>query len=252
MPKARATVAPGPAGADRWYGGGEVTGRRGVLDRAVPRALARARLRACAAPALLAACALAGCGGSEQDAHEPQGTFDVQVLRASFPAKQAVAKPTTLEIEVRNSGTRALPNVAVALDSLQYTEKFPQLSDNKRPVWAIEQGPGKKADPPVQSVDVSTPGSGSTSYVNTWALGPLAAGATQTFRWELMPVKPGPHTVAYSVFAGLAGKAKAQLSSGAPAKGSFSVVVAPAPAKRHVNPSTGRIEPGAAPPVSAP
>jgi hypothetical protein len=56
-----------------------------------------------------------------------------------------------------------------------------------------------------------------------------------------MPVKPGAHTVNFSVFAGLGGKARAQLSSGAPVKGRFAVAIAPAPATTHVDPNTGRI-----------
>jgi hypothetical protein len=103
----------------------------------------------------------------------------------------------------------------------------------------------------VQTQEVSQPGSGQTAYVNTWALGPLASGEARTFSWHVVPVKPGAHVVHYSVAAGLAGNAQAQASSGALA-GEFAVDIAPAPEVTHVDPNTGKVEPGAAPPVSAP
>ena len=60
-----------------------------------------------------------------------------------------------------------------------------------------------------ESQEVSPPGGGETAYVNTWALGPLDAGSTRTFVWQVVPVKAGLHTVHYTVAAGLAGKANA-------------------------------------------
>ena len=75
--------------------------------------------------------------------------------------------------------------------------------------------------------------------MNTWALGALAPGKTRTFIWHVVPVKAGAHTVHYSVAAGLAGKAKARLTSGAPAAGQFAVNIAPAP-KLHARQSVYR------------
>lgn len=198
----------------------------------------------------LAACAAlaGGCGGGKrQDAGEPARTFEMKIVRASFPARQYVARPTLLELQVRNTGSRTVPNVAVTIDSLSYTENFPELAANKRPVWAIERGPGAIAVPPVETQEVSTPGSGQTAYVNTWALGRLAAGRTQTFRWLLAPVKPGAHTVNYRIAAGLAGKSKVRLIAGTQVAGRFAVYVAPAPPLTHVDPNSGRVVAGAAP-----
>lgn len=209
-----------------------------------------ARARRLAAFALLGAFVplLAACGGGKRlDAGEPSGTFEMRVVRASFPTVQSVARITPLELVVRNVGTRAVPNVAVTLDSLLYTEHFPELAANKRPVWVVERGPGAIASPPVESQEISPPGGGQTAYVNTWALGPLAPGSARTFRWLLAPVKPGPHVVHYIVAAGLAGKAKASTSSGAPLAGSLPARILPAPPPTHVNPSTGKVEPGSAP-----
>ena len=244
----RRAQAPAP-GQWRWYRGAIVTGRprvlcvvgrraRGVLRRA-PAALAVA-VTGTSAPLL------AGCGGgSLQDTREPSGTFTMKVLHASFPDDQAIARQTRLELEVRNTGRRTVPNVAVTIDSFSYTSDYPELAADKRPVWVIERGPGAIAEPPVESQEVSLPGGGQTAYVNTWALGALGPGQTRTFTWRVVPVKAGAHTVHYAVAADLAGnKARAVLASGARVQGQFSVDVAPAPPSTHVNPSTGKVEGG--------
>jgi hypothetical protein len=235
----------------RWYRGAIVRGKRRVFcmvpRRArgalagTPRTLA---LGVAAASTLLAA----GCGGgTRQDAHEPAGTFAMKIVRASFPADQSIARPTRLELRVRNTGSRAVPDVAVTVDSFDYTSNYPELAADKRPVWAIERGPGAIAEPPVESQEVSPPGGGQTAYVNTWALGPLAPGKTQTFIWRVVPVKTGTHTVNFTVAAGLSGKAKARLASGAPVQGHFTVAITPAPPTTHVDPDTGRVVPGTYP-----
>jgi hypothetical protein len=202
---------------------------------------ARALALTCAAGIL----ALAGCGSSRQDKNEPKGTFAMKVVHASFPTKQAVARPATLTLTVKNTGEHTVPDVAITVDSFAYASKAPELAANARPVWAIEHGPGATAKPPVQSVDVSTPGSAQTAYVNTWALGPLKAGATQSFSWHVVAVKPGAYTVHYTVAAGTSGKAKARAAGGNPLQGQFSVVIAGEPPITHVNPATGKLAPGA-------
>ena len=202
---------------------------------------------------LLCACAglvASGCGGARQDAHEPSGTFTLQVAKASFPSGQAVARPANLELVVRNSGTQTAPNVAVTLDSFYYNSTFPGLASRQRPVWVIERGPGEIPEPPVQSEAVSPPGGGQTAYVNTWALGPLAPGAGRRFLWHVVPVKPGRRTVHYAIAAGLAGKARAALASGGAVAGAFTVEIAPAPPATHVDPNTGRVVAGAYKPSS--
>lgn len=197
--------------------------------------------------ASLAACALlvAGCGGgSEQNAAEHATSYKLAIVHASFPSKQSMAHPAALELQVRNTGEATVPNVAITVDSFEYTSSYPGLAADKRPIWAIEQGPGPVAKPSVQSQNVSIPGGGQTAYVNTWALGALAPRHTQTFAWHVVPVKAGTYTVSYTVSAGLAGKAKAQLSSGGPVQGHFTVQIAPKPAAVHVNPHTGKVTPG--------
>jgi hypothetical protein len=205
---------------------------------------------ASAAAVVVCATLAAGCGGgTRQDAHEPAGSFEMKIVRASFPSAQAVARPAQLELQVRNTGAHTVPNVAVTVDSFSYTATTPELAANKRPVWAIERGPGARAPSPVESQEVSPPGGGQTAYVNTWALGPLAAGQTQTFVWKVVPVKPGRYTVSFALAAGLSGKARAVLHSGGGVDGGFTVNIAPAPPTKHVDPRTGRIVTGAFPPV---
>ncbi len=189
-----------------------------------------------------------GCGGlAQQDAHERAGTFTLKVLHASFPAKQSMVRPATLALEIRNTGAHAAPNVAVSVDSFAYTSNYPLLASNRRPVWVVEQGPGKRANPPVPSEAVSPAGGAQTAYVDTWALGPLAAGHTAIFRWKVTPVRAGTHTVHFTVAAGLAGKSRARLASGSPVRGSFTADIAPAPPSRHIDPTTGRIVAGTYP-----
>jgi hypothetical protein len=198
--------------------------------------------------ALASTAALAsGCGAARQDAHERKGTFTLKVLKATFPSSQAVARPASLELQVENAGMHTAPEVAVTLDSFYYVEHFPALAADKRPIWAIERGPGAVPSLPVESEAVSPPGGGQTSYVNTWALGSLPAGRTQAFVWRVAPVKAGRYTVHYTIAAGLAGKAKAAREGGGAVQGQLTADIASAPPARHVDPATGRVVGGALP-----
>jgi len=212
------------------------------------------RLGAPAPAALLAAPAiallLAACGGGKrQDAGEPSRTFNLAIVRQSFPAKQTIARPAELELQVRNDGSATVPNVAVSVNSFNYLSSHPGLADRSKPIWAIEQGPGAVAKPPVETQEVSTPGGAQSAYVNTWALGPLPAGQTRTITWKVVPVRAGVHVVHFSIAAGLAGKARAALSAGGPVGGTFTVDIAGKAASSFVNPRTGRVETGAGPAV---
>jgi hypothetical protein len=231
----------------RWYRGAIVRGGwKGfwVVPGRARAALTGAPRTSAVASCALAALALAGCGsGSRQDAGEPAGTFTMKAL-ASFPAAQSIARPSRFVLAVRNTGARTVPDVAVTIDSFDYTSNYPELASRKRPVWAIERGPGAIASPPVETENVSLPGGAQTAYVNTWAFGPLAPGKTKTFIWRVVPVKAGSFTVHYAVSAGLAGKAKARLESGAGIRGQFPVYIKPAPDLKHVNPNTGQVEVG--------
>jgi hypothetical protein len=133
--------------------------------------------------------------------------------------------------------------VAVTVDSLTYRAKQPpKLADPERPTWIIYTGPGPAAaKPPVESEEVTRAGGGETASTHTWALGRLAPGATKTFAWKLLPVVSGVKTIHYRIAAGLNGRAKAELSGGGAAAGSFTVHIAPAPRAVRVDPETGAI-----------
>ncbi len=185
-----------------------------------------------------------GCGGgARQDAHEAKSSYRLDVVHASFPAIQSIARRTALTLAVHNSGLRTAPNVAVTIDSFEYTENFPELASDKRPIWVVEAGPGDIGHA-AQTATVSPAGGGQTATSNVWALGPLAPGATRVFRWLLAPVKAGRRTVKYTVSAGLGGNARAVNASGGPVQGVFGVYVTASPPPTQVNPNTGEVAPG--------
>ena len=162
-------------------------------------------LRAGLPAVLLAAATVAGCGGGErQDASEKAGTYRVEVVSASFPAKQSIADSNQLKIRVRNADDKPLPNVAVTLQTkvagqtggapqaFETDVNDPSLANKARPIWIVDRSPS----------------GGETAYANTWALGPLKAGDERTFTWSVTAVKSGSYTIDYAVSPGLTGKAK--------------------------------------------
>jgi hypothetical protein len=180
--------------------------------------------------AALAAVAGAGCGGSDrQDADEPAGDFPVEVTAASFPARQRVSRPATMKIAVRNAGRRAVPGVAVTLfktgggtqaAAFAQTSEQPGLASSSRPIWIVQDGPR----------------GGDTVYANTWSLGPLAAGKTKTFAWDVTPIRGGRYSISYRVAAGLTGRARAVAPGGGPVGGRFSVRIDDTPATATIAP----------------
>ena len=185
----------------------------------------------------LAGFVAAGCGGGKrQDADEPAGTFPVDVVKATFPTKQRLAESSELQIAVRNAGDKAVPNVAVTVESDEadqtaaaaaFAEASDQagLADPSRPVWVLDTGPH----------------GGITAYTNTWALGRLAPGQTRRFVWRVTAVQAGTHTVKWQVAAGLNGKAKATLAGNRAPAGSVTVAVSDKPAQARVDPKTGKV-----------
>lgn len=174
-----------------------------------------------------AALAVTGCGsGERQDANEPEGTFAVDVTKASFAGEQQIATGEKMTIRVKNTGSEAIPNVAVTVDSFDKRSEQAGLADARRPVWVVDEGPK----------------GGDTAYTNTWALARLPAGETKTFEWDVTPIEPGRYTVKYTVAAGLDGKAKATASGGGQATGTFPVQISKTPEQARVNPETGAVE----------
>jgi len=168
-----------------------------------PRAL---RLIAAPAAALVVLGTAACGGGASQGADEPSGTYRVAIVRSSFPTRQHVAAPTRLVIDVRNTGRKTVPDVAVTVDD--------------------PDGP---------------PEGSTTAYTDTWALGPLAAGETKRFVWRLTPVQPGTHRLRYRVAAGLAGQAKAVLAGDRVPERELTVRISGRPASARVDPETGAV-----------
>jgi hypothetical protein len=175
---------------------------------------------ACAALAL----GLAACGSEErQDENEPEGEFRVDVVDATFPAKQKLAKRSELSITVRNAGNETVPNIAVTVDGFDVDLKNENLADPSRPLFVINGQPKEIGDF-AESKDLAPEG-GDTAFVNTWALGPLKGGEEQTFKWSVTAVKAGRYTISYKVAAGLDGKAKAVDSAGTTPAGVFRGVI---------------------------
>jgi len=166
--------------------------------------------------------ALAGCGGGErQDENEPEGNFAVEVVRASFPDHQKLAKSSDMIVTVRNAGDKTIPDIAVTVNGFDERKKDPDLADPTRPVFAVNGVQVEIAGFP-EAKD-ATPRGCDTAYVNTWACGPLKPDEEKTFRWTVTAVQAGDYRIDWRVAAGLDGKAKAVAAGGGPApRGQFS------------------------------
>jgi hypothetical protein len=184
-------------------------------------------LRLTAAPsAALAALGLVACGGGvRQDAAERSGTYRVAIVRSSFPARQRLAAPARLVVEVRNTGKRTVPNVAVTVESFSARSERSDLADAQRPVWVIDR-------PPQGST---------TAYTNTWALVPMPAGETKRFVWRVTPVQTGTYRLRYRIAAGLTGRAKAVLTGNRAPEREVTVRISSRPARARVDPETGAV-----------
>jgi len=183
----------------------------------------RGRLGICGAAL---AVALAGCGGGErQDKNERAGTYDVDVLDASFPLSQHVSNQSRMRIRVRNAGNRTIPELAVTVKGFSRRSEQEGLADPNRPIWIVDSGPR----------------GGDSAYVATWSLGALRPGRTRTFEWRVTPVRAGRYDVRYEVAAGLDGKAKARTPDGERPGGSFSVRVSGEAPDARVDPDSGEV-----------
>lgn len=222
---------------------------------------------------LAAAGGLPACGSQQQNANEPSGNFPVQVLSASFPARQRLAQRTTLVLRIRNTGNQNIPNLAVTIcnttcgypapvgqgtsvQAFSYYLKMPGLASHSRPVWVVDKPPGICG----YSCVNGGPGTYFTVGANTWAMNrPLAPGGTAIFAWGVTAVTPGTYVVAWKVAAGIYGKARATLATGTTAPGvssctsqinqpgvcgAFSVRILRPPQQQHVTPG-GLVVPGA-------
>jgi len=173
-----------------------------------------------------ASAAIAGCGGDDdrQDANEPEGDYKVEVVDATFPDKQKLAKRSELEIVVRNADTKKIPNIAVTLKGLDTRKEDPDLADQRRPIFVVN-GQFKEFGN-IEDAQAKTPnGVENPTYVDTWSLGPLEPGESKSFKWDVTAVLAGPYELNYTVAAGLDGKARAVDTSGNIPQGVFSGTV---------------------------
>jgi hypothetical protein len=177
--------------------------------------------------ALLCALFLVACGDERQDADAPSGRFDLDVVDASFPAKQKIAETSTLKLEIENTGDRAVPNLAVTVETEPGQEgqapvafgqstDDPTLAASARPVWVLDDGPV----------------GGESAYTNTWAVGPLGEGQSRTVEWRLTAARAGRYTVAWRLAPSLEGDVS--LGDGR-TEGSFDVTIADEPVPARVN-----------------
>jgi hypothetical protein len=223
----------------------------------VPRALGRMGahrwIGARVAPLCLAAIAVAGCGsGTRQDADEPKGNFPVQVVDASFPLTQRLATTANMTVIVRNPGPKKIPIVSVTVKcasakggsggsssgtgesgGFSYRTTYPGVADPSRPRFLINTVPTRT--PRQYDRGRLDPLERSSSYVDTYPLGPLAAGRIVTFQWNVTAMKSGPFHICYQVNAGLDGKAKAvPASAGERVDGEFFGKVKDRPPQAHI------------------
>jgi hypothetical protein len=171
---------------------------------------------------------VAGCGGERQDENEPEGEFALQVVEASFPERQSLARRATMRLAVRNTDDRELPNLAVTVETdpaggdqapvaFGQAVDDPRLADPARPVWVLDRGPV----------------GGDSAYTNTWALGPMFPGQTVDLEWRVTAARPGTYAVNYRVSPGLDGKAVP--ANGQRTTGTFPVTISDDPAPARVN-----------------
>ena len=225
----------------------------------VPAALGRTRahLRHGArglACAFLVAVILAGCGsGPRQDADEPSGKFPVQLLSVSFPLKQRLATTSNLNVVVRNPGPKKIPVISVTVKcahetggsggspsstgggtgSFSYRTTDPGVADPARPIFVVNTIPTRT--PRNYDHGRLDPLERSSAFVDTYPLGPLAAGQTARFNWNVTAVRAGKFHICYRVNAGLDGKAIAvPARHGEPIAGSFDGVIKESPPQAHI------------------
>jgi hypothetical protein len=224
---------------------------------------------------VLLAAVVASCGGSRQDANEPEGNFPVSIVSADFPSKQALAQNTNLTLAVANSGDKTIPNLAITIftssnattggsgttstgtsstgttagaeggaptgDLPQAQGSFSVRSEQEglaipfRPVWILEEG-FPKLEGQTQSAGAEA------AQTDTYAFGALAPNQTKRIVWNVTPVQAGTYTVHYRVAAGLEGKAKAVTADGSVPEGEFVVRISDAPPQTRVDDS-GKVVP---------
>lgn len=177
---------------------------------------------------MAAALTFAGCGGGErQDAGDTDASYRVELVRASFPERQHIADETEMQISVRNTGDRTIPNLTATVEgdregtqavSFADLDHQPGLASRSRAVWIVDAGPHN----------------GDTAYANTWALGALRPGRTADFVWRVTAIRSGRFRLNYRIAGSLPGGGKVIDADGDPVAGDFDVNIAREPAQARV------------------
>jgi hypothetical protein len=190
---------------------------------------------------------ISACGGDKerQDANEPSGEFPVAVNSANFPTDQRLAETSDLRLEIENTGSDAIPDLAVTIYTgdekasgpFSVRSDQPGLADPNRPVWILENGfPKLVADETdIKELDAAPSAGAAAAQTDTFAFGPLDAGDTKDIVWRVTPVVAGTYTVHYELAAGLNGKARAVSDDGSPVEGEFVVTITDKPPRASVD-----------------
>jgi hypothetical protein len=185
---------------------------------------------------------LAACGGAKEspDLHEASGSFQVQLVRAQFPARQHVARTTDLVLVVKNTGDETVRQLAFTLwtgdggvDATKAQGSFNvQTGDadqpaQTNPAWVPSPGFPKviAGGTTLSDADTAPDGGSVAAQTDTYVFGALPAQQSRTIVWRVTPVRAGDFTLHYAVSAGLRGDAKAVTADGGPVGGTFDVSI---------------------------
>lgn len=160
-----------------------------------------------------------GCGGQpRQDKDAPTGNWEVTVLDWQFAEKQPLGEPQDFVLKVRNSDTRAIPQLIVTIGGLRETVYQPGAATDVRPIWMLKE-------PDYANV---TPYNAKLSQ--SFNLGKLEPGETATYTVNLTPLRRGRHEVTYRLSPALFGENKVvNASDGSLAADTREVVIDPTP-----------------------
>lgn len=202
---------------------------------------------------LLAATALAACGGGDerQDQGEPEGDYPVEVTESRFPPRQRLAETSDLRLGIENIGEQTVPDLAVTIwtgdqkadDSFEIRSEERGLADPNRPVWILEHNYPKVVPPGVEpgELDAEPSAGAEVAQTATFAFGALGPGESTDLAWRVTPVMDGTFTVHYELAAGLQGDAKAVTADGSPVRGEFVVTISDEPPQARID-EQGRVE----------
>jgi hypothetical protein len=172
---------------------------------------------------VLLAAGVASCGGSRQDANEPEGNFPVSIISADFPSKQQLAQTTNLTLAVENTGDKTIPNLAITIfttsnastgesttttgtatspgseggaptgdlpsaqGSFSIRSQQEGLAIPFRPVWILNEGY------PKYEGEAASAGA-EAAQTDTYAFGEMPPNTTKRMVWNVTPVQGGTYT----------------------------------------------------------